>query len=145
MSLLVPINPQKMIQGFSPCGSPQPPQLQCGGTGVSTSELHCGQVGQPRRRNTEGAEGFNPLHAFPNQHWAFKPASHPSTYKTNQTALQSAHRGVAQPGSASALGAEGRGFESLRPDHYKVLIIKAILTISATHPLFSATPLVSIL
>ena len=26
-------------------------------------------------------------------------------------------RGVAQPGSASALGAEGRGFESLRPDH----------------------------
>ena len=27
-------------------------------------------------------------------------------------------RGVAQPGSASALGAEGRGFKSLRPDHY---------------------------
>ncbi len=27
------------------------------------------------------------------------------------------HRGVAQPGSASALGAEGRVFESLRPDH----------------------------
>ena len=26
-------------------------------------------------------------------------------------------RGVAQPGSASALGAEGRVFESLRPDH----------------------------
>jgi hypothetical protein len=26
-------------------------------------------------------------------------------------------RGVAQPGSASALGAEGREFESLRPDH----------------------------
>jgi hypothetical protein len=26
-------------------------------------------------------------------------------------------RGVAQSGSASALGAEGRGFESLRPDH----------------------------
>jgi hypothetical protein len=25
-------------------------------------------------------------------------------------------RGVAQPGSASALGAEGREFESLRPD-----------------------------
>ena len=25
-------------------------------------------------------------------------------------------RGVAQPGSASALGAEGRVFESLRPD-----------------------------
>src|SRR5215472_6091993 len=31
-------------------------------------------------------------------------------------ALQSMCRGVAQPGSASALGAEGRGFESLRLD-----------------------------
>ena len=30
-------------------------------------------------------------------------------------------RGVAQPGSASALGAECRGFESLRPDQYCVL------------------------
>ena len=29
-------------------------------------------------------------------------------------------RGVAQPGSASALGAEGRVFESLRPDHKKM-------------------------
>jgi hypothetical protein len=28
------------------------------------------------------------------------------------------NRGIAQPGSASALGAEGRGFESLCPDHY---------------------------
>ncbi len=28
------------------------------------------------------------------------------------------HRGVAQPGSASALGAEGRRFESYRPDHH---------------------------
>src|SRR4051812_36483284 len=27
-------------------------------------------------------------------------------------------RGVAQPGSASALGAEGRWFESSRPDHF---------------------------
>ena len=26
-------------------------------------------------------------------------------------------RGVAQPGSASVLGTEGREFESLRPDH----------------------------
>ena len=38
------------------------------------------------------------------------------------------NRGVAQPGSASALGAEGRVFESLRPDHYygkmKYLIYK---------------------
>lgn len=29
------------------------------------------------------------------------------------------NRGVAQLGSASALGAEGRGFKSLRPDHSK--------------------------
>ena len=28
-------------------------------------------------------------------------------------------RGVAQPGSASALGAEGREFESRRPDHFQ--------------------------
>ena len=27
-------------------------------------------------------------------------------------------RGVAQPGSASVLGTEGREFESLRPDHF---------------------------
>ena len=27
-------------------------------------------------------------------------------------------RGIAQPGRAPALGAGGRGFESLRPDHY---------------------------
>ena len=30
--------------------------------------------------------------------------------------LEPAHRGVAQPGSALALGARGRGFESRRPD-----------------------------
>ncbi len=35
----------------------------------------------------------------------------------DETATISESRGVAQPGSASALGAEGRGFESLRPDH----------------------------
>src|SRR3954470_12199787 len=29
-------------------------------------------------------------------------------------------RGVAQPGSASALGAEGRRFESCLPDHFRV-------------------------
>ena len=32
-------------------------------------------------------------------------------------------RGVAQPGSASALGAEGRVFESLRPDHVNMKYI----------------------
>jgi hypothetical protein len=31
-----------------------------------------------------------------------------------------------RPGHASALGAEGRGFESLRPDQHKLLIIQAI-------------------
>ena len=30
-------------------------------------------------------------------------------------------RGIAQSGSASALGAEGRGFESLCPDHFSVV------------------------
>ncbi|MEY3670979.1 MAG: hypothetical protein RI904_636 [Pseudomonadota bacterium] len=33
-------------------------------------------------------------------------------------------RGVAQPGSASALGAEGREFESHRPDQYKRVLGK---------------------
>ena len=33
-------------------------------------------------------------------------------------AIESTYRGVAQPGSASALGAEGRGFKSLRPDQF---------------------------
>src|SRR5579863_6713900 len=32
-------------------------------------------------------------------------------------------RGVAQPGSASALGAEGRVFESRRPDHRRVTVL----------------------
>src|ERR1019366_2736120 len=31
--------------------------------------------------------------------------------------IKTSRRGVAQPGSASALGAEGRRFESSRPDH----------------------------
>ena len=31
--------------------------------------------------------------------------------------LESTHRGVAQSGSASGLGPEGRRFESYRPDH----------------------------
>jgi hypothetical protein len=37
----------------------------------------------------------------------------------NRFAIQSEHRrGVAQSGSASALGAEGQGFKSLRPDQW---------------------------
>ena len=32
-------------------------------------------------------------------------------------------RGVAQPGSASALGAESRGFKSRRPDHLSMVRI----------------------
>ena len=30
-------------------------------------------------------------------------------------------RGVAQPGSASVLGTEGREFESRRPDHHRIV------------------------
>ncbi len=37
-------------------------------------------------------------------------------------------RGIAQPGSASALGAEGRGFESLCPDHICVHVLHANLS-----------------
>ena len=37
--------------------------------------------------------------------------------KKNRVTIDRGYRGVAQSGSASALGAEGRGFESLRPDH----------------------------
>ena len=33
----------------------------------------------------------------------------------------SLNRGVAQPGSASGLGPEGRRFKSCRPDHFKVM------------------------
>ena len=32
--------------------------------------------------------------------------------------IKSGNRGVAQPGSASGLGPEGRRFKSCRPDHY---------------------------
>ena len=55
--------------------------------------------------------------------------------------MDSVCRGVAQPGSASALGAEGREFESLRPDHRKVLILQVIFTISVTHLLFTTSAL----
>ncbi len=36
--------------------------------------------------------------------------------------MQETHqiRGIAQPGSATALGAVGRGFKSLYPDHFFV-------------------------
>ncbi len=39
-----------------------------------------------------------------------------ATVGSNPT-LSAMFRGVAQPGSASGLGPEGRGFESLHPDH----------------------------
>ena len=41
-----------------------------------------------------------------------------NTIASRATIIES--RGVAQPGSASALGAEGRGFESLRPDQDQI-------------------------
>ena len=40
-------------------------------------------------------------------------------FQVNQHAIKDACRGVAQPGSASVLGTEGREFESLRPDHFQ--------------------------
>ena len=42
-------------------------------------------------------------------------------------------RGVAQPGSASALGAEGRRFESVRPDHNYIFIINKLEENSRAH------------
>jgi hypothetical protein len=49
---------------------------------------------------------------------ATEDREHPTTQQSDGNLIQSAlRRGVAQSGSASALGAEGRGFESLRPDH----------------------------
>ena len=38
--------------------------------------------------------------------------------------IAAACRGVAQPGSASALGAEGRRFKSCRPDHTKTQVLQ---------------------
>ncbi len=51
----------------------------------------------------------------PNTHQRLSLAHHRPP--SNELLQFSECRGVAQPGSASALGAEGRGFESLRPDH----------------------------
>tara|TARA_Y100000590_G_scaffold26142_1_gene29466 strand:+ start:5201 stop:5608 length:408 start_codon:yes stop_codon:yes gene_type:complete len=38
--------------------------------------------------------------------------------------IKSGNRGVAQPGSASGLGPEGRRFKSCRPDHYRSVKMK---------------------
>ena len=49
-------------------------------------------------------------------------------------------RGVAQPGSASALGAEGREFESHRPDQYKWVLglhLRPIFYFKPTLPRFT--------
>ena len=49
-------------------------------------------------------------------------------------------RGVAQPGSASVLGTEGREFESLRPDHFNKthrihdLSIRQVLVLCPSRP-----------
>ena len=40
--------------------------------------------------------------------------------------LQCKSRGVAQPGSASALGAEGRWFKSSHPDHFFITVLKCL-------------------
>ena len=42
---------------------------------------------------------------------------HAGLHSRFRDTIKEVRRGVAQSGSASALGAEGRGFESLRPDH----------------------------
>src|SRR6185312_437399 len=52
-------------------------------------------------------------------HRAFRrwtPVSHRTRSQPDHDTIEAYCRGVAQSGSASALGAEGRGFESLRPD-----------------------------
>ena len=48
-------------------------------------------------------------------------------------------RGVAQPGSASALGAEGRGFKSLRPDHFLISSQRLIVVENESLATFSPT------
>jgi hypothetical protein len=45
------------------------------------------------------------------------PRDRPVSLPLFRDTIRKQRRGVAQSGSASALGAEGRGFESLRPDH----------------------------
>ena len=55
------------------------------------------------------------------------------------SAVRLKSRGVAQPGSASALGAEGRQFESDRPDQDNSLIIKQMRRFRLAHLLFPST------
>ena len=53
----------------------------------------------------------------------------------SRSAIQSEERrGVAQSGSASALGAEGRGFESLRPDHGINNLHRFLFGLNPTNP-----------
>src|SRR5438270_2958770 len=42
-------------------------------------------------------------------------------------------RGVAQPGSASALGAEGRRFESCLPDHLRKPAVRGLLRLAGSN------------
>ena len=72
------------------------------------------------RRIRPGLHG--PFLAFP------KPCADQQTARSTKSCIQNGivltgswlrYRGVAQPGSASALGAESRGFKSLRPDSKK--------------------------
>src|SRR5208283_453805 len=79
-------------------------------------------------------------------------AGHGSGTRRNRVTIEgvqsigdSRFRGVAQSGSASALGAEGRWFESSRPDHSKPFILQAMWPVSATHLLFTATQVYMIL
>ena len=56
-----------------------------------------------------------------------------------ESAVRLRSRGVAQPGSASALGAEGRQFESDRPDQYYSLGTNAMRGLRLAHLPFAAT------
>ena len=65
------------------------------------------------------APKFGPrLRRFPRAAPLFRSCKEPEpgVPGAESTVYNNPSRGVAQPGSASALGAEGREFESLRPD-----------------------------
>src|SRR6266542_925308 len=47
----------------------------------------------------------------------------------NSCGIITGSRGVAQPGSASGLGPEGRGFESLRPYHFTATRLNVVFSL----------------
>src|SRR5438105_898576 len=65
--------------------------------------------------------------------WGCKPVRFSVRGSVPDT-VELAYRGVAQSGSASALGAEGRGFESLRPDHRIKNLRRFLIGLNPTNP-----------